>query len=68
MNVVNLFNKGFFLCPNCLEETDIHLLVDSNKDGTFISGFVCAGPKCPDKGTYWSVVNGYIKEKPHDHE
>lgn len=58
--VVPLFESGFFTCSACDEETDVHILLKKNKDGYFISGFVCAGPGCPEKGTFFPVVNGYL--------
>ena len=67
MNVIkfrplNKYQKGFFTCPNCLDDTDTHILCDMNNGKPFITGFVCAGSNCPDKGTYYPVQNGHIGE------
>ena len=36
-------------------------IVLQGKDGPFISGLVCVGPKCPEDGTFVEVINGYPK-------
>jgi len=60
-NVEMLFQDGFFTCALCGDETETHIVLEKNKQGHFISGFICAGPNCPKKGTYFPVINGYVE-------
>lgn len=51
----------FMLCENCINDTSMLPIVLQGKNGPFISGLLCLGPKCPEDGTFTEIINGEPK-------